>query len=32
MIMDRVYEWRGAFDNIEVNALHVDGFGSPPSE
>jgi GNAT superfamily N-acetyltransferase len=21
------YEWRGAFGNAEVNALHADGFG-----
>jgi ribosomal protein S18 acetylase RimI-like enzyme len=21
------YEWRGAFDNTEVNALHAEGFG-----
>jgi len=22
-----VYEWRGAFDNTEVNALHAEAFG-----
>ncbi len=21
------YQWRGAFDNAEVNALHAEGFG-----
>ncbi len=24
------YEWRGDFDNAEVNALHAEGFGHPP--
>jgi ribosomal protein S18 acetylase RimI-like enzyme len=24
------YEWRGRFDNGEVNALHAEGFGHPP--
>ncbi len=23
------YEWRGSFDNAEVNALHAEGFGHP---
>lgn len=23
------YEWRGAFDNADLNALHADGFGHP---
>ncbi len=23
------YVWRGAFDNVEVNALHAEGFGHP---
>jgi ribosomal protein S18 acetylase RimI-like enzyme len=25
--MTIVYEWRGSFDNAEVNALHAEGFG-----
>jgi GNAT superfamily N-acetyltransferase len=25
--VDVVYEWRGAFDNVEVNALHAEAFG-----
>jgi GNAT superfamily N-acetyltransferase len=25
--MDVAYEWRGAFENAEVNALHAEGFG-----
>jgi len=24
------YEWRGPFDNSEVNALHAEGFGHRP--
>ena len=24
---DVVYEWRGEFDNAEVNRLHAEGFG-----
>jgi GNAT superfamily N-acetyltransferase len=24
------YEWRGHFENAEVNALHAEGFGHPP--
>lgn len=27
--MDVRYEWRGAFENAEVNALHAEGFGHP---
>ncbi|KUL63407.1 GNAT family N-acetyltransferase [Streptomyces sp. NRRL S-1521] len=23
------YEWRGGFDNADLNALHADGFGLP---
>jgi len=26
------YEWRGAFTNAEVNALHAEGFGHPPGD
>lgn len=26
------YQWRGALDNAEVNALHVEGFGHPPRD
>ena len=25
------YTWRGAFDDAEVEALHAEGFGHPPS-
>ena len=25
--MDVTYDWRGAFENAEVNALHAEGFG-----
>ncbi len=25
--MDVDYQWRGDFDNVEVNALHAEGFG-----
>ena len=25
--VDVDYQWRGAFDNAEVNALHAEGFG-----
>ncbi|UCM88564.1 GNAT family N-acetyltransferase [Streptomyces marincola] len=25
------YEWRGAFDDHEVDALHAEGFGHPPA-
>jgi GNAT superfamily N-acetyltransferase len=25
--MEPIYEWRGPFDNAEVNALHAVGFG-----
>lgn len=25
------YQWRGEFDNAEVNALHAEGFGHAPS-
>lgn len=24
------YEWRGEFENAELNALHAEGFGHPP--
>jgi len=24
------YQWRGAFDNAEVDDLHAEGFGHPP--
>ena len=24
------YEWRGEFDNVELNALHAEGFGHEP--
>lgn len=26
------YDWRGPFDNDEVNALHAEGFGNPPAD
>jgi len=26
------YEWRGAFENAEINALHADGFDHPARE
>ncbi len=26
------YEWRGTFDNAEVNALHAEGFNYSPSD
>jgi len=25
--MDIDYQWRGEFENVEVNALHAEGFG-----
>ncbi|WP_199818769.1 hypothetical protein [Streptomyces sp. NRRL B-1347] len=25
--MTITYEWRGGFDNADVNALHAEGFG-----
>ncbi len=25
--MNIAYEWRGEFENVEVNALHAEGFG-----
>ncbi len=28
--MTITYEWRGSFDNTEVNALHAEGFGHAP--
>ena len=28
--MTTTYEWRGAFDNADVNALHAAGFGYAP--
>jgi GNAT superfamily N-acetyltransferase len=28
--MDVAYEWRGVFENAEVNALHAEGFGHRP--
>jgi len=28
--MDVSYQWRGDFENVEVNALHAEGFGHPP--
>ena len=27
--MPITYEWRGAFENVEVNALHAEGFEHP---
>jgi GNAT superfamily N-acetyltransferase len=30
--MEITYEWRGAFDNQEVNALHAEGFDHRPLE
>ena len=27
--MELSYEWRGAFENAELNALHAEGFGHP---
>jgi GNAT superfamily N-acetyltransferase len=27
--MEPIYEWRGAFDDGEVNALHAEGFDHP---
>jgi GNAT superfamily N-acetyltransferase len=27
--MEMRYEWRGEFDNGELNALHAEGFGHP---
>lgn len=30
--MTIVYEWRGAFDNAALNALHAEGFGASTSE
>ena len=27
--MELTYQWRGPFDDAEVNALHADGFGHP---
>ena len=27
--MNVTYEWRGDFENAEVNALHAEGFGHP---
>jgi hypothetical protein len=29
--MEITYEWRGAFDNPEVNALHAEAFEHPSS-
>ena len=26
-LMEITYEWRGAFDNVEINALHAEAFG-----
>ena len=26
------YQWRGPFDDIEVNRLHAEGFGSPAED
>ena len=28
--MDVRYQWRGDFENVEVNGLHAEGFGHPP--
>ncbi|HWB37545.1 MAG TPA: GNAT family N-acetyltransferase [Rugosimonospora sp.] len=28
--MTITFEWRGSFDNDEVNALHAEGFDHPP--
>ena len=30
--MDIAYEWRGAFDSAEVEALHAEGFGHDPAD
>jgi GNAT superfamily N-acetyltransferase len=30
--MPITYEWRGEFDNAELNALHAEGFDHPPLE
>ena len=30
--MDVLYEWRGPFDNAELNALHAEGFGTGPRD
>jgi GNAT superfamily N-acetyltransferase len=30
--MEIRYEWRGGFENPEVNALHAEGFGHPVLE
>jgi predicted N-acetyltransferase YhbS len=29
--MDVSYQWRGGFDDAEVDALHAEGFGHPPT-
>ncbi|MBO0869295.1 MAG: GNAT family N-acetyltransferase [Micromonosporaceae bacterium] len=30
--MTVAYHWRGEFDNLDVNALHAEGFGHPLRE
>jgi hypothetical protein len=30
-VVEITYEWRGEFENAEVNALHAEGFGHPVS-
>jgi GNAT superfamily N-acetyltransferase len=30
--MDIAYQWRGAFSDVDVNALHAEGFGHPVLE
>jgi len=30
--MTITYDWRGHFDNEEVNALHAEGFDHPPTK
>jgi hypothetical protein len=30
--MNEQYVWRGAFDNVELEALHADGFDHEPAD
>jgi GNAT superfamily N-acetyltransferase len=30
--MNDQYEWRGAFDNVEIEALHAEGFDHEPTD
>ncbi|MEU2212379.1 GNAT family N-acetyltransferase [Streptomyces hygroscopicus] len=30
--MTITYEWRGGFDNVDVNALHAEGFNHPTAD